>query len=219
MKNNQLLIASLALSFALFSPIAFAKAANTSQTDVNDSQANINADQADINANQANINAEQAKVNKNQANVNKEQGKSGQLNSAEHRSAVATFVQNLLNVADRNPGGIGDQVKIIANAQNDSKENVADAIDKIQNRNALKTFLIGTDYKNVGQLRGEMVKTENHINQLTTLLDKVINTGDKTALQEQIQTLKQEQQKINDFLKANEDKFSLLGWLVKLFNK
>jgi len=142
-----------------------------------------------------------------------------QVNGAEHRSTVATFVQTLLDVADREQGGIGEEVKVIAQAQNDTKDKVADGIDKINNRSKIKTFLIGTDYKTIGQLRSEMVKTRNQIDQLKRLLDKTTSEENKTALQGQIQTLEQEQQKIEDFLKANESKFSLFGWFVKLFIK
>jgi len=171
-KNSQLLIASLALTIALCSPVAFAKAQNEKQ-----------------------------------------------VNGAEHQSIVSTFVQTLLNVADREQGGIGEQVRVVAQAQNETKDKVAGAIDKIQNKGKVKTFLIGADYKNIGQLRSEMVKTGNQIDWLKRLLDKTTSKESKTALQGQIQTLEQEQQKINDFLKANENKFSLFGWFVKLFNK
>ncbi len=41
--------------------------------------------------------------------------------------------------------------------------------------------------------------------------------GHKIALQSQIDALTLEQQKINDFVKTNENKLSLLGWFVKLF--
>jgi len=141
-----------------------------------------------------------------------------QTDGAEHRSAVATFVQRLLDVANRQ-GGIGDQVRAIANAQNGSKDNVANEIDKIKNRSGLKTFFIGTDYKTIGQLRSEMVTTGNQIGQLNKLLGQTTDAADKATLQAQIQVLTQEQQKINDFIKANESKFSLFGWFVKLFSK
>jgi hypothetical protein len=130
-----------------------------------------------------------------------------QVNGAEQRSTVATFVQTLLNVADREQGGIGEQVRVVARQQNETKDKVADAIDKVRNRSKVKVFLIGTDYKNIGQLRREMVKTRNQIDWLNRLLDKTTSEESKTALQGQIQTLEQEQQKIEDFLKANESKF------------
>lgn len=85
----------------------------------------------------------------------------GQFNAEQHRSIVANFVQNLLKVASRQEGGIGDQVRVVAQQQNDSKEREAQAIEKVQKRGKFRTFLIGTDYKNLGQLRNETVQTRN----------------------------------------------------------
>lgn len=141
-----------------------------------------------------------------------------QINGAEHQSTVSIFVQTLLNVADKEQKGIGEQVRVVAQSQNETKDKIADGIDKIKNRNKVKTFLIGTDYKNIGQLRSEMVKTGNQIDWLKKLLDKTTNEESKIALQGQVQILEQEQQKIEDFIKVNESKFSLFGWFMKLFN-
>lgn len=135
-----------------------------------------------------------------------------------HQSVVATFVQDLLSVADRNRG-IGESVKVIAQEQNDSQKEVTEKIDTVEKRSKIKTFLIGSDYKNLGALRSEMVKTNNHLNQLKRLIDKTTNTVDKTALQNQITALEQEQAKINNFITQNENKFSLFGWAAKLLNK
>jgi len=144
-----------------------------------------------------------------------------EFDGAEHQSVVATFVKSILEVADKEQKdvGIGEEVRVIAKEQNDVKDRVAESIDKINKRNKIKTFLIGTDYKNIGQLRSEMVKTANQIDQLKKLQDKLKSAENKTALQAQAKVLETEQQKIQDFMKANESKFSLFGWLVKLFNK
>ena len=137
----------------------------------------------------------------------------------EHRSTVANFVQSLLNVADREKGGIGEQVRVIAQEQEKNKEKTADSIEAIQKRNKIKTLLIGTDYKNVGALRSEMVQVRNRIDQLTRVVEQAKTPEDKTVLEEQIQTMEQEAVDIEAFLKANESKFSLFGWFVKLFKK
>jgi len=152
----------------------------------------------------------QQQDNKNQNN--------NELNGEQHKSTVSTFVQNLLDVANKE-SGIGDQVKAVATEQEQSKEKVADAIDKVKNRNTIKTFLFGTDYKNIGQLRSEMVTTDNSISKLKTLLGETTSSGNQAILQSQITSLEQEQTKINNFITTNESKFSLLGWLVKLFSK
>lgn len=141
-----------------------------------------------------------------------------QINAEEHRSTVANFVQNLLSVADKE-GGIGEQVRVIAQQQNQSAETTVRAMEKVQTRNRIKTFLVGSDYKNLGALRSEMVQTANRLQHLNTLLESVQNEGDKTELQTQIQTLQQEQTKIEAFVKAEESKFSLFGWFVKLFSE
>ena len=142
-----------------------------------------------------------------------------QVTGAEHRSTVSTSVQSLLNAADKEQGGVGEQVRGVAQQLSESNDRIANALDKIQNRNKFKTFLIGTDYKNIGQLRSEMVKTRNQIDWLNRLLDKTTSEESKTSIQGQISSLELEQQKIDDFLKANESKFSMLGWFVKVFNQ
>ncbi|MFA5098736.1 MAG: hypothetical protein WC461_00755 [Candidatus Paceibacterota bacterium] len=141
-----------------------------------------------------------------------------QIDVEEHRSAVSNFVHGLLDVADRE-GGIGEQVRIIAKEQNQSASTTIQAMEKVQTRSKIKTFFIGSDYKNLGALRSEMVQTENRLEQLNKLMENAQADADKAELQSQIQTLQQEQQKIENFVKTNESKFSLFGWLTKLFTK
>lgn len=148
--------------------------------------------------------------------VNKEDNQ-GQINAESHRSAVATFVQSLLKVADREVG-IGETVRLIAQGQNDSKEKSVEAIDKIEKRSKLKTFLIGEDYKNLGELRSEMVKGRNSIEQLKRLVEKAKDKDNIIELKAQIQKLEEEQIRIENFIKDNEDQFSLFGWVAKLLN-
>jgi len=138
----------------------------------------------------------------------------GQITVEEYRSTVANFVQSLLNTADREQGGIGEQVKLIAQQQNESASTTIKAMEQIQSRSKIKTFLIGSDYKNIGALRSEIVKTRNKIDQLNRTIESATDTAE---IQAQIQTLEQEQVKIENFIKAQEGKFSLFGWLVKMF--
>jgi len=162
----------------------------------------------------------QGRNQENNATTNgKNATSSGQINAEEHRSAVANFVQTLLNAADREQGGIGEQVRVIAQQQNDSEATTSQAMDKVQTRNKIKTFLIGSDYKNLGKLRSETVQTRNRIEQLNRLMENTQNATDTAEIQSQIQTLEQEQTKIENFIKAQEGKFSLFGWLLKLFNR
>jgi len=130
---------------------------------------------------------------------------------------VANFVQSLQGIADKETG-IGQQVRTIAQQQNQSATTTIQAMEKVQTRSRIKTFLMGTDYENLGTLRSEVVQTRNRLEQLDRLMENVQNEGDKTELQNQIQTLEQEQTRIESFIKAQEGKFSLFGWLAKLLS-
>lgn len=145
----------------------------------------------------------------------------GQINAAAHRSVVANFVHSLLKVASSTEGGIGQQVRVIAQQQNDSDTTTTEVITKVNKRGKIKIFLIGSDYKNLGALRSEIVHTRNRISQLNRLIQNATGTNatDTAEIQSQIKTLEQEQTKIENFINAQEGKFSLFGWLLKLFNR
>src|SRR3989338_8415290 len=70
----------------------------------------------------------QARVNATSTDANAK----GQLTAEAHRSTVAAFVQSLLNVANRE-GGIGAQVRVIAQTQSNAASTSAEAITKVEN--------------------------------------------------------------------------------------
>jgi len=142
----------------------------------------------------------------------------GQITAEAHRSSVATFVQSLLKVADRERG-IGAQVRVIAKAQSDSASTSAEAIAKVEKRSALQTFLFGSDYRNLGVLRSEIATTTNNIRQLKDLLDKATSVADKAELSAQIQVLEDSQAKLEAYVEAQENVFSFFGWFSRIFSK
>ena len=130
----------------------------------------------------------------------------------EHMSVGARFVQSLLAVANRE-GGIGAQVRAIAQAQNNTASTSVAAITNLETRSKWRTFFFGTDYKSVGQLRSDMTTTQANIDTLQKLLDKTVNASDRVELQAQIKALQDSQAKLEAFVKAHESTFSLFGWL------
>lgn len=155
----------------------------------------------------------------NKQGIAKNEEKNRERNAQQHRSEAAEFVLNLLKVAERSPGGIGEQVRAIAREQNEATEKIAGSLDKIEKRSKIKTFFAGSDYKNLGQLRSEMVHVRNRIERLSRLMERIESEQDRNKIQSQIQAMEQERTRIENFIKTNEDKFSLFGWFVKLFNK
>ncbi len=223
MKNKILLISTLVIVSA-FAVSVYAVGQNSEAgTDNQNQQQMQTANQGEDSQIQVQNNEQSQSgngaVNQSQ-NQNQEQNqeKQGQINAEQHRSTVARFVQNLLQVANRE-GGIGEQVRTIAQQQNQSADTTVQAMEKVQIRSKVKTFFFGSDYKNLGTLRSEMVQTRNRLEKLNKLMENIQNEEDKTELQSQIQILKQEQTRIESFMKADESKFSLFGWFIKLFNR
>jgi|SRR3989344_3568334 len=136
-----------------------------------------------------------------------------------HRSAVASFIKSLLEVADRNKGGIGEQVRAVAREQEEAQATTSKAVAEVEGRNWLKTFFLGTDYKNLGMLRSEMVKTQSRIDRLNRLLETMTTSTGATTTLEQIRLLTEAQTKLENFLRQNESKFNLFGWFVKWLNR
>lgn len=165
-----------------------------------------------------NDNATTNNQNQNQERERSQNIGGGSYVSEQRENAVSSAVQTMLQVADRN-GGIGQQIRNIAQEQNKSEENTVQAMEKLQTRSRIKTFFLGSDYKNLGKVRSEMVKTKNRLEQLNRLVENAGDQGDKTELQSQIQVLEQEQAKIEEFIRSEENKFSLFGWVLKLFSR
>ncbi len=148
---------------------------------------------------------------------NDEDWKDADEGAQEHRSEISNFVRSLLNMASTTSDkGIGEKVREVAKEQSDSKDKTAKAIDEVKGRNALITLLIGADFKNLGELRSYIVTTENHINKLSDIRNKV-SPEMQVELDKEIATLNSEKERLSGIIKANESRISLFGWLFKMF--
>ncbi|MCR4311049.1 MAG: hypothetical protein NUV54_00550, partial [Candidatus Taylorbacteria bacterium] len=136
--------------------------------------------------------------------------------SEQHKSSVANVVEDLTSLAGKSQN-IGEEVSAVAKEQESSNERATEAIKVIEERGGFKTFLFGTDYKNIGALRSEVVTTQNSVERLTKAMDRVTDDSVKTDLDTQIKALEEANTNALNFIQTNESKFSLFGWFMKLF--
>ena len=134
----------------------------------------------------------------------------------EHRSRVANVVQELIRIADRD-GGIGEEVRVVAQEEREVGEKVKEGVEAVEERGGFKTFFVGSDYKNLGALRSEMVTTSNHLDILNNALGEAEDESVKADLEAQIAELANIKAEVETFIEEMEGKFSLFGWLVKAF--
>lgn len=138
--------------------------------------------------------------------------------SESHRSIVATFVHSLLNVANRN-GGIGAEVSAVARSQNESSSTTVSAMQKVEGRGSLRTFLFGSDYKSLSVIKSELATTTENIARLKAVLNQTTDVTIRAELSAQISALETEQARLDAYVKVYEDHFSLFGWFNRLFVK
>jgi hypothetical protein len=144
-------------------------------------------------------------------------GKSGSNPSAQVRSEVSNVVQTLLQLADRN-GGIGEQVRVIAQNQNQNQIKLQQSAESLQDRGGFLKFLVGPNYGELKNAQAALEQNKEQIKQLNQIRTQLSNEGDQQQLADQIKVLEQANQQVEITLTNAQGGFSLFGWLSRLIS-
>ena len=170
------------------------------------------------NQNQTQNQGEASQIRNSEQVGTQSQNKSGSATAQQRRSQVANAVQEMLQVADRN-SEIGQQVRIIAQTQNQNQEKLEVSLQKVQSRSGFAKFLIGPNYGEINNAKKSLGQNREQIEQLNQAASQIANQGDHQILTEQIQLLEQANLEIENSLNVSEKGFSLFGWMFRLFAK
>lgn len=152
------------------------------------------------------------------------QGQQNQENAEEkpmgeiRRSRVANAVQEMLKIATRN-GGIGQQIRTIAQNQNKNSEEAEEALKKARNRSSFARFFIGPNYKEIKKAKKKIEENTQNVEQLQTLKESLVSSYDKNLLDEQIEVMEEIKTELEADVEQNTKGFSLFGWLNKILTK
>jgi hypothetical protein len=227
MKNKILVTGALIATFALASN-AYAVGQNNGQGQIGTDQGLQNTNTANQNVNGTGNQIQNQNQIKNQGEANQiqnneQEGVLGQNQSnsgiaEQRRSQVANAVQEMLQVAERN-GGIGQQVKTIAQTQTQNHEKLEMSLKEIQGRGGLAKFFVGPKYGEINNAKKMLEQNREQVKQLNQIKNQLTNQGDQQTLTQQIQTLTQANLEIENSLGTAQKGFSLLGWMFRLFSK
>lgn len=134
--------------------------------------------------------------------------------SEERRIQVSNAVQEILQVAERS-GGIGQQVKIIAQTQNQNQEKLETSLQKIQSRSGFVKFLAGVNYGEINNAKKILAENHQQIQQLNEIKTRLTNDGDQQNLFQQIQIIEKANLQVENSLDASRSGFSLFGWFFR----
>lgn len=136
----------------------------------------------------------------------------------EKMSEVAKGVEEILTTKSLK-GGIGDRVRLIAQEQKQSQDQVGENIAKVEKRSVFLKALIGSDYGALKNLKVQITQNELRIQELTKLKNQLINSGDIAMVQETIDALVQQNVSLQEMINAENRLGSVFGWLIKLLTK
>lgn len=134
----------------------------------------------------------------------------------ERRSIVANAVAEMLKVADRE-GGIGKQVREIAQNQNKDFDEAEASLEKVQSRSKFAKFFIGQNHKEIKNAQQKIDKITEKVAELNQFKTQTTNADDQVLLDQNIQKLEQVKSELNSLVQESNKGFSLLGWLFRLF--
>lgn len=156
--------------------------------------------------------------------------KKGETNAQLHKDKTTEVIENLEQVSIEGDttgtevvieakNKAKKQIEEVATEQVASQLEVVEAIEGVEDDGAVKKFFFGPDYKNLGQLRSELVQNRNQIRKLTQAMETLNqNGGDTLELKNQLTLLTQERSRISDIISNNQETFSLLGWFSRFLN-
>lgn len=211
MKKTKLsLVLVLALALGLGTSIAFAKSDNANKSDKTEKSTSSQGKSQEKSKTVNLKDFEKANVAQGKTNAKIHEDKTGEV--VEVLEQVATQEETTGNTR------VSNQIEAVVAVQQQTQTETVAAIEEVETRGKVKTFLVGTDYKNLGQLRSSLVHNRNQIRQLTQTMSRIQNQGEITLIQEQLATLMQERERIKTVITTNETSFSLFGWVSRFLN-
>jgi hypothetical protein len=137
--------------------------------------------------------------------------------AGEYKNRIAQLVHDLKEIGGID-AGIGQQVSLIAQTQNDSTAKVENSINDIKSRSELLKFLIGPKYGSISDVQTAIAENQTRIEVLSNLAGQAVDPAVKLVLQDQIRALQEQNNNLQSFVADSEKGVSLLGWLVRLLS-
>lgn len=136
----------------------------------------------------------------------------------QHMSQVATQVQMLLENKGLK-GGIGDQVRVIAQEQVKVQSEIKNQLEKVDSRSDLVKSLIGPDFKAMTSIQELIASNSARLAELEQLKTELTSDTDIQSVEETIAALTDQNTALQDRLNLENSSRSLFGWLFRLFSK
>ena len=137
----------------------------------------------------------------------------------EKNNDVAVAVHELLIERDYR-GGIGEQVKVIAQNQLKTQEEIQNRLTNLEDRPVWKRFFLGQNQNEVDNLQNSLRNKQEELSELQTLLEnESLSAEDRLAIEEAYLELQAQQELVKTHLQNILGEFNVAGFFRRLFNR
>ena len=155
---------------------------------------------------------------KSQKQEEKENNKETGLNKKNEGNLNDKLEEVVENEEEAGNVEVSKQLEQTAQVIEQDQQEVEETVDELEKRPKWQTLLFGTDYKNLGALRSQLVRNRNTIRKLTRSLDTLESSESEGLVQGQIYDLEASQLEIKEIIEKNESQFSILGWVFRFLS-
>jgi hypothetical protein len=133
----------------------------------------------------------------------------------ENQNRVRLAVHAMLALEELD-GGIGSEIAPIAREFNNSLQVTVRAEEQIQSRSGIARFLAGGDADAAREIQQQVIENRNRIREMNRIIEGCdCDEETKLMLQEQLQNMEQEQNRLENLAGSELKDRGLLGWLWK----
>jgi hypothetical protein len=135
----------------------------------------------------------------------------------DHRVTMTEFVHALLYVANTEFGNprISGQIRSIAEREADAVATTTEALEQTGARSSLKRLLFGSNYAQLQTLKHDLIRIQNHLEELRALAKEADTPASRAILETQIQHVEKQATSIKDFVLAHEKGYGMFGWISR----
>lgn len=135
----------------------------------------------------------------------------------DYENEVEDLSEHLHDLAEIEGDEVGDDLRKVAETKKASVQKVSTAVKGIDERGRLLQFLFGTKSSNLDTLRSEVTSNQEQLGILTDARQKIEDPELQSILDDQIEQLREETNKLQNFISGQEDRLSVFGWFFNLF--
>jgi hypothetical protein len=140
-------------------------------------------------------------------------GGEGQAVQEENRVRLAVHA---LKSAEPLAGPQGERMVALANQFNNSVQVTTRAEEQIRNQNSVMRFLFGGNNDAAQEILAEVEQNQNRIEETNRFIQECdCDPQTKAILQEQVQNIEQEQNRLSQLAQQEQDYRGLLGWIFR----